>query len=356
MKWKILLYIVLSIGLSAGICYFLYITIDQLYRSGQDSSLLPITDLLRTQVGTIPVAISCFLFLFIIFYMIFMSLLLRRVSRITAAVQKMANGDLTQRIKVSNNDEIGKLEYNINHMAERLSRSIEEERLAEQTKAELITNVSHDLRTPLTSILGYLGLVEQDRYRDEVELRHYIHIAYEKAERLHVMIEDLFEYTRMSGGAPLSLQPVTVNDLISQLYVHYRQQMEDTGIELRMNIPDQPLVAQLDSLKMVRVLENLLTNAMKYGKDGKAVDIVLQKQQRGIRIEVVNYGEPIPEADLPHLFDRFYRVDRSRGDDAGGSGLGLAIARAIVEMHEGRINVASDRHSTRFIVDLPASS
>lgn len=356
MKWKILLYIVLSIGLSAGICYFLYITIDQLYRSGQDSSLLPIADLLRTQVGTIPVAISCFLFLFIIFYIIFMSLLLRRVSRITAAVQKMANGDLTQRIKVSNNDEIGKLEYNINHMAEQLSRSIEEERLAEQTKAELITNVSHDLRTPLTSILGYLGLVEQDRYRDEVELRHYIHIAYEKAERLHVMIEDLFEYTRMSGGAPLSLQPVTVNDLISQLYVHYRQQMEDAGIELRMNIPDQPLVAQLDSLKMVRVLENLLTNAMKYGKDGKVVDIVLQKQQQGIRIEVINYGEPIPEADLPHLFDRFYRVDRSRGDDAGGSGLGLAIARAIVEMHEGRINVASDRHSTRFIVDLPASS
>lgn len=356
MKWKILLYIVLSIGLSAGICYFLYITIDQLYRSGQDSSLLPIADLLRTQVGTIPVAISCFLFLFIIFYIIFMSLLLRRVSRITAAVQKMANGDLTQRIKVSNNDEIGKLEYNINHMAEQLSRSIAEERLAEQTKAELITNVSHDLRTPLTSILGYLGLVEQDRYRDEVELRHYIHIAYEKAERLHVMIEDLFEYTRMSGGAPLSLQPVTVNDLISQLYVHYRQQMEDAGIELRMNIPDQPLVAQLDSLKMVRVLENLMTNAMKYGKDGKVVDIVLQKQQQGIRIEVINYGEPIPEADLPHLFDRFYRVDRSRGDDAGGSGLGLAIARAIVEMHEGRINVASDRHSTRFIVDLPASS
>lgn len=356
MKWKILLYIVLSIGLSAGICYFIYITVDQLYRSGQHSSLLPITDLLRTQVGTIPVTISCFLFLFIIFYMIFMSLLLRRVSRITAAVQKMANGDLTQRIKVSSNDEIGKLEYNINHMAEQLNRSIEEERRAEQSKAELITNVSHDLRTPLTSILGYLGLVEQDRYRDEVELRHYIHIAYEKAERLHVMIEDLFEYTRMSGGAPLSLQSVRVNDLISQLFVHYRQPMEDAGIELRMHIPDQPLVTQLDSLKMVRVLDNLLTNAMKYGKEGKAVDIVLQKQQQSVLIEVVNYGEPIPEPDLPYLFDRFYRVDRSRGDDTGGSGLGLAIARAIVEMHGGRISVTSDRQSTRFIVELPVSS
>ena len=154
-------------------------------------------------------------------------------------------------------------------------------------------------------------MVEQDRYRDEVELRHYIHIAYEKAERLHVMIEDLFEYTRMSGGAPLSLQPVRVNDLISQLFVHYRQQMEDAGIELRMDIPEQPLT---------------------------------------------NYGEPIPEADLPHVFDRFYRVDRSRGDDVGGSGLGLAIARAIVEMHEGQIRVTSDRQSTHFIVDLPASS
>ncbi|MGZ9585572.1 sensor histidine kinase [Paenibacillus marinisediminis] len=356
MKWKMLLYVALSLVISLSVTYFSFIFVDTLYRSGRNTGILAVAEILRSSIGAVPVVICSLLFWFIVAYLIMMTKFIRRISRITTAVQEMANGNLSKRIKVDGKDEIGKLEYNINYMVEQLTRSMEEERLAERTKAELVTNVSHDLRTPLTSILGYLGLVEQDRYRDEVELRHYIHIAYEKAERLHLMIEDLFEYTRMSGGAPLSLQQVQLNGLISQLYVHYRQSLEDVGMELRMQLPDTPIMIQADSLKLVRVLENLLTNAMKYGRDGGAVDIMLKKSSRGATIEVVNYGEPIPEVDLPHVFDRFYRADKSRGDDTRGSGLGLAIARAITELHGGSIRVTSDRQSTRFIVDLPLSS
>lgn len=356
MKWKILLYIGLSLAMSGGVCYLLYEFVDTLYRKQRDSALFPWIDLLRSEIGTVPVVISAVLFFFIIFYITLMTLFLRRISRITRDVQKMANGDLTTRIKVSGKDELGNLEYNINYMVDKLSRSMEEERLAERTKAELITNVSHDLRTPLTSIIGYLGLVEQDRYRDEVELRHYIHIAYEKAERLHLMIEDLFEFTRMSGGAPIAKQPVRMNDLISQMYVHYLQPMADVGLDLRMNIPEESLVIQGDSMMLVRVLDNLLTNAMKYGREGRSVDLIMKALPAQVQIEVINYGDPIPETDLPHIFDRFYRADKSRGSDVGGSGLGLAISRAIIEQHGGMIKALSDDKSTRFIVNLPLTA
>jgi len=355
MKWKILLYVLLSLVLSAGASALLYLFVDNLYRSGKSSSLLPWIELVRSEIGTVPVMTSFVLFLFIVFYITFMTLFVRRISRITNTVQEMANGDLSKRIKVRSKDELGKLEHNINEMAEQLGRSMQDERVAQRRQTELITNVSHDLRTPLTSILGYLGLVEQDRYRDEVELRHYIHIAYEKAERLHLMIEDLFEYTRMSGGAPLTVKPADLNELITQLYVHYRQPMEEVGLELQMKLPDSPIVIQADSLKLVRVLENLLTNAMKYGREGKCVEMLLLPQPQSVIIEVVNYGEPIPESDLPHVFERFYRVDKSRGDDASGSGLGLAIARAITELHGGSIRAFSDRKATRFVVELPRS-
>ncbi|MDK8183452.1 HAMP domain-containing sensor histidine kinase [Paenibacillus sp. UMB4589-SE434] len=356
LNWKLLLSLPLCITLAGATTGLSFLAISAVYKSFYFPTFTVFIRYLDDVIGVMLLSVMYTLLWFAVYFILFTSLLIRRILRVTKAVQHIAEGDLTQRIKISAKDEIGQLEHNINIMAEQLSKSIEEERRAEQTKTELVTNVSHDLRTPLTSIIGYLGLVEQDKYRDELELRHYISIAYEKSKRLHLMIEDLFEYTRMSGGMPLHLGRVNLSELVGQLYVHYRYPMEQVGLQLRMNNADQSLFMMADSLKLVRVFENLLSNAMKYGTGGDAVDLNVSVIADEAQIEIVNYGTAIPQQDLPYVFDRFYRVDKSRGEEQEGSGLGLAISRAIVELHNGSIWAESNSFQTRFVIRLPLTS
>ncbi len=292
------------------------------------------------------------------FAIVFMGLLnwprFRYQHAILNAVGYIADGNFDARVPLRGSSELRELAEDTNRFVEQLNRSLAEERKAEQTKNELITNVSHDLRTPLTSILGYLGLVEQDRYRDEVELRHYISIAYQKSERMRVLINDLFEYTRTRHAAH-TLKPVTINltEMMKQLLEHQRIPLEDAGMEGFLRATDTEVTVMGDPAKLVRVFENLIVNAITYGKEGRRVDIAIHRYPKEAVVEVANYGEPIPSTDLPYIFDRFYRVDKSRTEHSGGSGLGLAIAKSLVELHGGTISADSDTMRTVFRVSLP---
>ncbi|TVX88155.1 sensor histidine kinase [Paenibacillus agilis] len=352
LTWKLLINVVLSI-LLAGVTVVALLLLSVLFAE----MFTIVRDILNAIADNIPpelFIVGACLFFFFFYYYLLMRLTVKRINQVIITVQSIADGNLEQRIKVhSEVDELGKLEQNLNEMAHKLQYSIEEERRAERTKSELITNVSHDLRTPLTSIIGYLRLVEEDRYRDEIELRHYIRIAYEKSESLHLMIEDLFEYSRMNGGMNLQTQRVNVAELVSQLFVHYQVPVEECGMTLRMLNAQRPAYVNADTLKLVRVFENLLSNGMKYGRDGHFIDMVVHSDPVEAKVEIINYGEQIPQADLPHVFERFYRVDKSRTGDKRGSGLGLAISSTIIELHGGRIWVESDVEATRFIVTLP---
>jgi signal transduction histidine kinase len=296
------------------------------------------------------------LFLFAVYLTLFQWRWFRYVAEMNRSVKWIADGHFDDRVPIKQNNQLGDLAYYTNRLVTQLKQSLDDERRAEQTKNELITNVSHDLRTPLTSILGYLGLIEQDRYRDEVELRHYVQIAYEKSQRLHVLIQDLFEYTRMRHDS-LPVQQVRLNltELLEQLLLQNRITLEEAGMQGTIHRPGTGSGVYVvgDPNKLVRVFENLLMNAVLYGREGKRVDITVRAEGSEAVTDVVNYGDPIPAVDLPHLFDRFYRVDKSRTAHSGGSGLGLAIAKSIVERHGGTIGAASDSGQTRFQVRLP---
>ncbi len=272
-------------------------------------------------------------------------------------VSGMAEGrfDFDYKIKVHKSNPFGDMAGHINRLAGRLHFALEEERKAEQTKNELITNVSHDLRTPLTSVLGYLGLIEQDRYRDEVELRHYVQIAYDKSQRLNVLINDLFEYTRMRHDTAATKE-TTFNlvEMLGQLLVQFHLPLQEAGMESKLIADETAVTVKGDPAKLVRVFENLIANAMAYGREGKRVVVTVQLEGSDVVVGVINYGEPIPAIDLPHIFDRFYRVDKSRTQWSGGSGLGLAISKGIVEKHGGTIAVTSDLDRTAFRVTIPA--
>ncbi|WP_156316754.1 sensor histidine kinase [Bacillus sp. FJAT-22090] len=245
------------------------------------------------------------------------------------------------------------LTESINMIISKMDTLIEEERNAQRTKNELITNVSHDLRTPLTSILGYLSLVTEDKYRDEVELRHYIDIAYEKSTLLHKLIQDLFEYTRVQNHQlKVKKEPLNIKEMLGQLVEHYHIELVQRQFVCNETYSSEPLIAEGDGNLLIRVFENLLSNALKYGIKKKQIDIFATLDNKCILVEVTSYGNTIPATDLPHIFERFYQVDKSRSMYSESSGLGLAIAKSIVEIHDGEIHVASDEEKTVFSVYL----
>ncbi|TJY44613.1 HAMP domain-containing histidine kinase [Cohnella pontilimi] len=312
--------------------------------------------LLRT-FGTVPVYVMGSFCFFLLFMVLLNWRRFRYIQEISESVEHIAQGNFNDEIPVRQNNEVKLLAENMNLLVGRLKWSMEEERKAERSKNELVTNVSHDLRTPLTSIIGYLGLIDQDRYRDEIELRHYVQIAHAKAQRLNSLINDLFEYTRMSGGnLPLRNTHVNLVELMNQLLEHYRLPLEEAGMQGHLHTDTGAIRVWADPDKLVRIFENLLANAMTYGRDGGKVDIRLRVEAGHAVSEVINYGEPIPAGDLPYLFDRFYRVDKSRTGNERGSGLGLAIAKGLVEKHGGSIRAASDDRCTLFEVRFPLMS
>lgn len=280
-----------------------------------------------------------------------------RLANIFEATEKMKNGELDKPLEIKGEDDVAKLAGNINGIVEKLKEITLEEKKAQKTKNDLITNVSHDLRTPLTSIIGYLNLIETDEYRDEVQLRHYTGIAYEKAKRLNVLINDLFELTKMQNGVVvLRTSKVNLVELLGQIVSEFQYQIKCNEMESRVRFSDDKLVVNGDIDKLVRAFENLITNSIKYGKEGYYIDIVTKKIGNFALVQVINYGEEIPEEDIKYIFDRFYRVDKSRNSEEGGSGLGLSITKNIIELHKGTISALSDSEKTVFEIKLPITN
>lgn len=353
-RWKMFKYFLLSIviavaGVAFTVAFLLFVTRLNIH---------PFNAFLRALMfmGDISPFVYMFLAGSIIFMLSFLFLsrgIIRDFKDISQSLDVIASGNLEHRIPVRSRDELGELAENINRMTGRLQRSITEERQTQQAKNELVTSVSHDLRTPLTSILGYLELIEEDRYRDEVELRHYTQIIYTKARRLRQMIDDLFEYTRLYGGAvKFNLTRLDLGELLEQLAVEIRP-LDKEGLIYRTFPSEEKIIVLADGDRLVRVFENLLSNAAQYGKEGRFADITWRKEDNEAVVEVINYGPPIPAGELPHIFERFYRVEKSRAESSGGTGLGLAIAKNIVELNGGRIAVYSDAERTLFEVRLP---
>ncbi|MFC5403548.1 sensor histidine kinase [Cohnella soli] len=307
-----------------------------------------------TQTTATLMAVTGCLFFLLIFYGL-TKRMIGYLKEITSGLQEISKGRLNYEIPVKSTDELGVLAYNINLMSKQLGLSMEEERRAEKTKNDLITGVSHDLRTPLTSILGFLELVEEDRYQDEVELRYYVNIAYEKSISLQRLIDDLFEYTKYSNELELGIKEMDVAGFIRQLAEEFVPSLEKAGMECRVYSDDEPRIAA-DGESLARAFGNLFMNAINYGAEGKRIDIIVSREEDEAVIAFKNYGEAIPEQNLPHLFERFYRVEQSRSKKTGGTGLGLAIVKSIVTRHNGTISVASNRKETVFEVRFPLYS
>lgn len=278
---------------------------------------------------------------------------IRYMDQISAAIQDLSEGNLNTAVKVVGDDEFSGMAANLNKMAEDIRRLMEKERESERTKNELITNVAHDLRTPLTSIIGYLELLEHNPSLDSKLQSKYIEIAYGKSKRLEKLIQDLFGFTKLNyGKIAMHVTQLDIVKLLSQLLEESYPSFAQKGLsyDLQSNVPAKTITA--DGNLLARLFGNLIGNAIKYGADGKRVLVQIRAEEEVVCVSVTNYGFVIPPEELPLIFNKFYRVEQSRSSSTGGTGLGLAIAKEIVEMHGGSIGVSSDLNGTVFTVKL----
>ncbi|NOU92434.1 HAMP domain-containing protein [Paenibacillus sp. LMG 31456] len=296
--------------------------------------------------------VSSIIFFIVLFYFLTQQKM-RYIEELAGGLITISTGNLNSRVAERSDDELGSLAKNMNLMAEQLQMKIEEERRAERLKNELVTNVSHDLRTPLTLIIGYLRLLNDKNYENEQQAQTYLNIAYNKSEKLNSLIDDLFIYTKLTHqDVPLNKTGIALNDLLEQLLEEFVTPAEEQQIILSRNIPKEKIFVNIDVDQMIRVFENLLGNALKYSPKPGVISISMVKEQRYGIVRIGNMAEELTEQELEELFDRFFRVDASRSSQTGGSGLGLAIAKSIVEAHEGSIGVEQQDGELVFYIKL----
>ena len=304
-------------------------------------------------VAVVLVYVVSGLVLFAVTFMILQEPYIRYISNISDAVQSISEGNLNTTIDVIGDDEFSSMAANLNKMVEDIRELMDKERESERTKNELITNVAHDLRTPLTSIIGYLELLSRGMPMEEEMRQKYIDIAYTKAKRLEKLIEDLFGFTKMNcGKIAMHVGRVDIVKLLGQLLEEFYPSFADKGLtyELTSNVPSLEITA--DGNLLARLFDNLINNAIKYGAEGKKVLVKVEAEEEVVSVSVVNFGYVIPEGELHLIFNKFYRVEQSRSTATGGTGLGLAIVKNIVDMHGGTISVTSDLNGTVFQVKL----
>lgn len=297
------------------------------------------------------IATICF---FIIYFLLFIKRIVKDMTYISDRIIDIADGKSDEKIIIERQDEIGEIAGRINEMTEQINQLITSERDALQSNKDLIACVAHDLRTPITSVKGYLELALDTKHYDLEQRQKYVRIAQTKANRLEYLIHDLFNYTKLtSGEITLHRSKIDLVQLVEQMVEEFYPLFQEEELECTTKYNISYLEMNMDGELTARAVQNLLSNAIKYGKDGKHVYVELECLEQEVQIRVTNYGLVIPEESIKHLFDKFYRVERSRNVKTGGTGLGLNIAQEIVHLHGGRIQVTSGASGTCFTIALP---
>ncbi|RXI39145.1 sensor histidine kinase [Clostridium tetani] len=262
------------------------------------------------------------------------------VNKIVKGTEEMVAGNLDYTIDENDKGLLGKLAHNINNMKKGFKKSVESQVKSERLKSELITNVSHDLKTPLTSIINYVDLLKSEDLSKE-DMNVYIQILDKKSKRLKVLIEDLFEASKISSGSiELNIEKVDISEILRQALGEFHEKIESSSLNFKVNIEKDGIYANLDGKKTWRVFENLIGNILKYSMKNSRVYIDLETEGNKAMVTMKNISAYEMDFDTEEIFERFKRGDKARKSD--GSGLGLAIAKSIVELQDGNMDIVID--------------
>ena len=355
--------------ITMSLIFFLYLSALLIYRQaidyklnffGLDTTLRHMLGLTRQQI-IVSVYIfslaSCVVAILVTNWRVKRRINQMKLAHVLDYLKYIAQGHYEIRIPQTDLGEMDEVVSSINHLVDSTVKAIEEERKIEKSKDELITNIGHDIRTPLTSVIGYLGLIENQQYHSQEELARYAHVAYRKAQQMQSLVQDLFTYTA-TRQTTTEIKPVQVQVLrfMEQLVADFELNAREKAIELRLDIRPQNLLASFDVDKMARVFHNLLSNALKYGAGAHYIELLAYQEEDYIYFKVKNDGQPLDKTELEDIFQRSYRADQSRSANQPGTGLGLAIVRNIVELHHGRVYATVEGKETIFTIEIPQKS
>ena len=291
-----------------------------------------------------------FIILFLIFYNLLVKRMLHYLSSVEAAIDAIQREDDEQIVLVQ---ELKPLEDKLMALRATLKRKEMETAISEQKKNDLVVYLAHDLKTPLTSIIAYLTMLDQRKSMPDEDREKYIHVTFEKASRLRELINEFFEITRFNlQDIVLEKEQLNLSFLLEQLADESYGVLKDKYLTCSVKTDDD-LMVMGDPDKLARVFDNLLRNAIAYSYTDTEIEIEARAKGTDIVITFENQGHEIPEQNLKLIFEKFYRVDNARSSQTGGSGLGLSIAKRIVELHGGIIEATSDWERTTFTVVLP---
>lgn len=293
----------------------------------------------------------------VIAIIIFLILLYKEIKSMTSYINVIS--DSSERLfdgseeYISLSPEMKELEIKLNHFR---SESIKNKKLAEENekkKDELIVYLAHDIKTPLTVVIGYLSLLDEIEDMPLKQRKKYIELALNKSYRLEELINELFDIARFnSEKIILEKEELNLNIMLEQVIEDFYPILKEINKNINLNTGDN-INIYADSDKLSRVFNNLIKNAINYSKENTDIDINVKKRNKEIEVKIINQGKMIPKDKLDKIFENFYRLDTSRTSKTAGSGLGLAISKQIVELHGGNIKVNSDKNKTIFTIILP---
>ncbi len=264
------------------------------------------------------------------------------IREMVAVAESLRIGRYEHKVRTLTHDELGRLGDTLNRLGAELTHKISELHRLENVRRDFVANVSHEIKTPLTSIKGYVETLLEGAINDGENRVRFLEKIDRNAARLSNLVQDLLSLARIEAGEDsLKLSPVEWNPLVHSVLSRYEDAIQHKHLRVRVNAPAQPLVVSGDKEAIIQVLDNLLTNAIKYTPEGGRMTVTLSAKQQWARLEVEDTGIGIPAEHLDRIFERFYRVDKARSRDLGGTGLGLSIVKHLVSAMSGEVGVES---------------
>lgn len=331
--------------------FFTYVKFDFYFSDRSEGSIFvlrKVSSYAELTRELFPTLFGLLLFLFIMIigllnYLVSRSII-RPISILKEGAKRIKSGDLNFEIKAISNDEIGQLNQTFEEMRIKLKESVNLQLQYEENRKELLSNISHDLKTPITSIIGYVEGIQDGVANTPEKMDKYLTTVYTKAKDLDALIDELFLFSKLDlQTVPFSFENVELvqymKDFVEELHLDLLHQ----GIQIELHLKNKPMYVTADREKLKRVLANLISNCVKYmNKDEKHIAISLYEEIYDVTVQVTDNGYGIEPSALPYIFNRFYRAEKSRNSQTGGSGLGLAIAKQIIQEHDGDIWVTSE--------------
>ena len=287
----------------------------------------------------------------VILYVYYLIKKLAYLSYIMEGTERIKGGDIHYKLDIIGDDNFSNLAENINNIGEGLDKAIYNQLKSERLKSELITNVSHDLKTPLTSIINYIELIKKEEDIKPEHIKDYVNVLDSKSKRLKVLIEDLFEASKASSGnLELNMEKIDITQLLRQAIGEMEEKLSKANLDLKLRVPEEKTYIMADGKKLYRVLENLLSNISKYSLNNTRVYIDIIEEDDKVKLTMKNISSYELNFDPEEIMERFKRADESRNTD--GSGLGLAIARDLVNAQGGRFEIDIDGDLFKSVVEF----